>query len=166
MRTIALRYFLIVSAALAGGSALLLCPPASASETPLSDLRALTSATDRSHDPESSPDGRWTMRLVADDNSTDSTDDDGDDAPDGIVAAAPGQIEVDGNASVVPSRPLQVVNRGNLDSCTLRGPPAGVASDSSQDSSSPTNDAAPRHAPDHESFELASGSQSLRAPPN
>src|SRR5262249_30253699 len=98
MRTTALRYLLIVSAALAGGGALVLCPPPGASEVPLGELHALTSATDCSRDAHSSPAGRWSARLRDDEDSTESTDDDGDDAPGGLIAAAPHQIDVGGAA--------------------------------------------------------------------
>src|SRR6059036_2454980 len=132
MRTTALQHVLIVSAVLAGGSALLVCPAPSESEISQRGVLALASGSDCAPDGDSSPAGRWSARLVDDENSADSTDDDGDDAPDGVIAAAPHRIDVALNGVLLPHGALVSVSGADFDNHALRGPPEGVPSDSSQ----------------------------------
>jgi len=143
MRTTALQYVLIVSAVLAGGSALLVCPAPGESETSQRGVLALASESDCARDGDSSPAGRWSARLVDDENSADSTDDDGDDAPDGVIAAAPHRIDVALNSVLLTYGVVMSVYGTDFDNRALRGPPAGVSSDSSQDSDDDDGDDAP-----------------------
>ena len=143
MRTTGLRYVLIVSAVLAGGSALLVCPAPSESETSQRGVLALASGTDCVRDGDSSPAGRWSARLVDDENSADSTDDDGDDAPDGVIAAAPHRIDVALTGVRLAHGVLVSAYGADFENRALRGPPEGVPSDSSQDSDDDDDDDAP-----------------------
>ena len=143
MRTTALQYVLIVSAALAGGSAILLCPAPSGSETSERSVLALASGSDCARDGVSSPAARWSARLVDDGNSADSTDDDGDDAPDGVIAAAPHRSAVALNGILLAHGVLVPAYGADFENHALRGPPAGIPSDSSQDSDDDDDDDAP-----------------------
>ncbi|PYQ89058.1 MAG: hypothetical protein DMG02_12905, partial [Acidobacteria bacterium] len=130
-------------AVLAGGSALLVCPAPGESETSQRGVLALASESDCARDGDSSPAGRWSARLVDDENSADSTDDDGDDAPDGVIAAAPHRIDVALNSVLLTYGVVMSVYGTDFDNRALRGPPAGVSSDSSQDSDDDDGDDAP-----------------------
>src|SRR5438067_8347202 len=143
MRTTALQYVLIVSAGLAGGSARLVCPAPGESGRSRGGVLALASESDCARDGDSSPAGRWSARLVDDENSADSTDDDGDDAPDGVIAAAPHRIDVALNSVLLTYGVVMSVYGTDFDNRALRGPPAGVSSDSSQDSDDDDGDDAP-----------------------
>jgi len=144
MRTTRLQYVLIVSAILAGGSALLLCPALSESETSERSVLALVSGSDCARDNDSVPAARWSARLVDDDNSPDSTDDDGDDAPDGVIAAAPHRIAVALNGVLLAHSALVSAYWADFGIRALRGPPAELPDDSSsQDSDDDDDDDAP-----------------------
>ena len=143
MRTTALQYVLIVSAVLAGGSALLVCPAPSESETSQAGVLALASGSECARGGDPSPDGRWSPRLVDDENSADSTDDDDDHAPDGAIAAAPHRIDVVLNGVLLAHGALPSAHGADFDNRALRGPPEGVPSDSSQDSDDDDDDDAP-----------------------
>jgi hypothetical protein len=108
---------------------------------PLSELHALASATDcLGGDANSSRDGRWAVRLLDDENSADSTDDDGDDAPDGVIAAAPHRIDVALNSVLLAHALLVSAYGADFDNRALRGPPAELPDDSSQDSTDDDDD--------------------------
>jgi hypothetical protein len=143
MRTTGLHYVLIVSAVLAGGSALLLCPAPSEPEASSHSILALESGADCTHDDASRPAARWSARLVDDDNTADSTDDDGDDAPDGVIAAAPHRLDVVLNSVLLAHVALVSAYGADFDNRALRGPPEGAPSDSSQDSDDDDGDDAP-----------------------
>jgi hypothetical protein len=143
VRTTRFQYVLIVSAILAGGSALLFCPALSESETSERSVLALASASDCTRDDSSVPAGRWSARFVDDQDSADSTDDDGDDAPDGVIAAAPHRIAVALNGVLLAHAALVHAYGADFDNRALRGPPQGIPSDSSQDSDDDDGDDAP-----------------------
>jgi len=143
MRTTALQYVLIVSAVLAGGSTLLVCPAPSESETSQAGVLALASGSDCERESDSSPAGCWSPRLADNEDSADSTDDDGDDAPDGVIAAAPHRIDVAMNGVLLAHGVLVSAYGADFENLALRGPPAGVSSDSSQDSDDDDGDDAP-----------------------
>src|SRR5437588_7624192 len=131
MRTTALQYVLIVSAVLAGGGALLVCPAPGESETSQRSVLAFESGSDCEREGDSSPAGRWSARLVDDENAADSTDDDDDDAPGGVIAAAPHRIDVALNAMLLAHGVLVSAYGADFENLALRGPPEAVPSDSS-----------------------------------
>jgi hypothetical protein len=99
--------------------------------------------SDCARDADSSPAGRWSARLADDENSADSTDDDGDDAPDGVIAAAPHRIDVALTGLLLAHGVLASAYRADFENRALRGPPEGFQSDSSQDSDDDDGDDAP-----------------------
>jgi hypothetical protein len=95
------------------------------------------------------------------DSSQDSTDDDDDDAPDAIVNGAPIRPIDLHTTYFVHDQPLAAY-ASDVETHALRGPPS-LACSASPDL---TDDRTPQHMIDDPFFELASGDQSLRAPPH